>query len=111
MIGGKKFEVIGLYETGSLLIDTTVVMDIETARELLNVDKKSVSAFYVEPKPEVALSELGERITSALDDVQVRTMSQFNIQVGDIMGKLELFLSLTVGLALWSAEWESPIRC
>ncbi len=31
LIGGKKFEVIGLYETGSLLIDTTVVMDIETA--------------------------------------------------------------------------------
>ncbi len=100
LIGGKKFEVIGLYETGSLLIDTTVVMDIETARDLLNVDKKTVSAFYVEPKPDVELSELGERITKALDDVQIRTMSQFNIQVGDIMGKLELFLSLTVGLAL-----------
>ena len=100
LIGGKKFEVIGLYETGSLLIDTTVVMDIETARELLNVDKNSVSAFYVEPQPLVDLSDLGERITGALDDVQIRTMSQFNIQVGDIMGKLELFLSLTVGLAL-----------
>ena len=37
---------------------------------------------------------------ATLDDVQYRTMSQFNIQVGDIMGKLELFLSLTVGLAL-----------
>jgi putative ABC transport system permease protein len=100
LIGGKKFEVIGLYETGSLLIDGTVVMEIETARELLNVDKKSVSAFYVEPKPLVDLSDLGDRITTSLDDVQVRTMSQFNIQVGDIMGKLELFLSLTVGLAL-----------
>jgi putative ABC transport system permease protein len=100
LIGTKKFQVIGLYETGSLLIDTTVVMDIETARELLNVDKKSVSAFYVEPKPFVDLSDLGERISAALDDVQVRTMSQFNVQVGNIMGKLELFLSLTVGLAL-----------
>jgi putative ABC transport system permease protein len=100
LIGNKKFEVIGIYETGSLLIDTTVVMDIETARELLNVDKNSISAIYVEPRPDVELSSLGERITAGLDDVQVRTMSQFNIQVGDIMGKLELFLSLTVGLAL-----------
>jgi putative ABC transport system permease protein len=100
MIGGKKFDVIGLYETGSLLIDTTVVMDIETARALLNVDKKDVSAFYVEPEPLFDLSALGEDINSKLDDVQIRTMSQFNIQVGDIMGKLELFLSLTVGLAL-----------
>ena len=32
LIGGKKFEIIGLYETGSLLIDTTVVMEIEAAR-------------------------------------------------------------------------------
>jgi putative ABC transport system permease protein len=100
LIGAKKFEVIGIYETGSLLIDTTVVMDIETARELLNVDKQSVSTIYVEPQPLVDLSDLGERITAALDDVQFRTMSQFNLQVGDIMGKLELFLSLTVGLAL-----------
>ena len=62
LIGGKKFEVIGLYETGSLLIDTTIVMEIETARELLNVDKNNVSAFYVEPQPLVDLSDLGERI-------------------------------------------------
>ncbi len=100
LIGGKKFEVIGIYETGSLLIDTTVVMDINTARELLNVDKNSVSAFYVEPMPLVDLSALGDRITDAVDDVQVRTMSQFNVQVGNIMGKLDLFLLLTVGLAL-----------
>jgi putative ABC transport system permease protein len=100
LIGGKKFDVIGLYETGSLLIDTTIVMEIETARALLNVDKNSVSAFYVEPQPLVDLSELGDRIASKLDDVQFHTMSQFNLQVGDIMGKLELFLSLTVGLAL-----------
>ena len=100
LIGGKKFEVIGIYETGSLLIDTTIVMEIETARKLLNVDKNNVSAFYVEPQPLVDLSELGKRITEALDDVEIRTMSQFNIEVGDVMGKLELFLSGTVGLAL-----------
>ncbi len=99
-IGGKKFNIIGLYETGSLLIDTTIVMEIEAARALLNVDPKSVSAFYVEPQPLVDLDDLGEKISSKFDDVQFRTMSQFNVQVGGIMGKLELFLSLTVGLAL-----------
>ena len=111
LIGGKKFEVIGLYETGSLLIDTTVVMEIEAARALLNVDKSDVSAFYVEPEPLFDLASLGERITGALDDVQIRTMSQFNIQVGNIMGKLDLFLLLTVGLHSWSAAWGLPIPC
>jgi putative ABC transport system permease protein len=99
-IGGKPFQVIGLYQTDSLLIDMTIVMEITTARRLLNVDDAEVSAFYVEPQPFTDLDVLSDRITSAIDSVQVRSMSQFNIQVGNIMGKLDLFLLMTVGLAL-----------
>jgi putative ABC transport system permease protein len=100
LIGGKPFNIIGIYETGSLLIDTTIVMEITTARELLKLDKANVSVFYVEPQPLVELDELSDRITKAFPDIQVKSMSQFNIQVGNIMGKLDLFLLLTVGLAL-----------
>jgi putative ABC transport system permease protein len=100
LIGRKPFKVIGIYETGSLLIDTTVVMEITTARQLLGADNSSVSAFYVEPQPLTDLSVLSERITRAVDGVEVRSLSSFNIEVGDIMGKLDLFLLLTVGLAL-----------
>ena len=100
LIGGKTFQIVGLYETGSLLIDTTIVMEITTARELLKLDKDYVSVMYVEPEPLVDLDELADRIRDALPDVQARSMSQFNLQVGNIMGKLNLFLLLTVGLAL-----------
>jgi putative ABC transport system permease protein len=100
LIGGKPFDIVGLYETGSLLIDTTIVMEITTARELLKLPKNYVSVFYVEPEPLVDLDVLTDRISAALPDLQVRSMSQFNIQVGDIMGKLDLFLGLTVSLAL-----------
>ena len=83
------------------MIDTTIVMEITTARELLKLDKNYVSVLYVEPKPLVDLDDLADRITRQLStDVQVRSMSQFNLQVGNIMGKLDLFLLLTVGLAL-----------
>ncbi len=91
---------MGIYETGSLLIDTTIVMEITTARELLKLEKDYVSVMYVEPEPLVDLDELGDRITATVPGVQVRSMSQFNLQVGNIMGKLDLFLLLTVGLAL-----------
>jgi putative ABC transport system permease protein len=100
LIGGKPFNVIGIYETGSLLIDTTIVMEISTARELMKLDKSNVSTFYIEPLPLVELDDLSDRIAKAIPEIQVRTMSQFNIQVGNIMGKLDLFLLLTVGLAL-----------
>jgi putative ABC transport system permease protein len=100
LIGGKPFKIIGIYETGSFLIDLTVVTEITTARKLLNVDDNNVSAFYLEPDPFTDVTTLGDRITSAIPDVQIRSMSQFNLQVGNIMGKLDTFLILTVGLAL-----------
>jgi putative ABC transport system permease protein len=100
LIGGKPFEIVGIYETGSLLIDTTIVMEITTARELLKLDKHYVSVLYVEPEPLLDLDVLADRIRDAQPEVQVRSMSQFNLQVGNIMGKLNLFLLLTVGLAL-----------
>jgi putative ABC transport system permease protein len=100
LIGDKRFTIVGLYETGSFLIDTTVVMEITMAREFLKLAKDYVSVYYVEPTPLVDLDDLADRITSALPNLQVRSMSQFNIQVGNIMSKLDLFLLLTVGLAL-----------
>jgi putative ABC transport system permease protein len=100
LLGGKPFEIVGIYETGSLLIDTTIVMEITAARELFKLDKHYVSVLYVEPQPLVDLNDLADRIRAALPDVQARSMSQFNLQVGNIMGKLDLFLLLTVGLAL-----------
>jgi putative ABC transport system permease protein len=100
LIGGKPFQIVGLYDTGSLLIDTTIVMEITTARELLKLGQNYVSVYYVEPQPLVDLDVLSDRISAAKPDVQVRSMSQFNIQVGSIMGKLDMFLALTVGLAL-----------
>ena len=100
LLGGKPFQIVGLYETGSLLIDTTIVMEITAARELLKLDKKYISVYYVEPDPLVDLDALADRIRDSLPDIQVRSMSQFNLQVGNIMGKLDLFLLLTVSLAL-----------
>jgi putative ABC transport system permease protein len=100
LIGGKPFKIIGIYETGSFIIDLTVVTEITTARKLLNVDEGNVSTFYLEPDPFTDITTLGDRITSAIPDVQIRSMSQFNLQVGNIMGKLDTFLILTVGLAL-----------
>jgi putative ABC transport system permease protein len=100
LIGGKPFKIIGIYETGSLLVDLTVVTEITTARKMLNVDEGNVSVFYLEPDPFTNVSALTDQITRAVPGVQVRSLSQFNLQVGNIMGKLDTFLVMTVGLAL-----------
>src|SRR5262249_45345316 len=41
-IGGKPFRIVGLYETGSMILDVVIVMDIETARSVLNEPPDSV---------------------------------------------------------------------
>ena len=35
-IGGKPFNIVGIYETGSMLLDVVILMDIETARGVLH---------------------------------------------------------------------------
>jgi putative ABC transport system permease protein len=100
LIAGRPYRIIGLYETGSIMIDETVVMEIQAARDLLHINKDVVSAFFVEPARGGDVDPLQERIEQAVPDVQVRSMAQFNIQVGNIMGQLDVFLLLTIGLSL-----------
>jgi len=47
-IAEKNYSIIGIYETGSLLLDVVIVMDIESARGVLNFAKDSISSIYVE---------------------------------------------------------------
>src|SRR5262249_2532706 len=46
-IGNKDFTIVGLYNTGSLLIDETIVMDINMAPELLGLPPDAGSTFNV----------------------------------------------------------------
>jgi putative ABC transport system permease protein len=98
-VGGKPFEIIGIYETGSLITDVTIVMELESARELLKIGKDDVSTFYIEPEKGLDVDELAQRLEAKFNDIDAKSMAQFNLKVDDIMGKLDLFLLMAVGLA------------
>jgi putative ABC transport system permease protein len=99
-IGREEFTIVGLYETGSLVTDMTIVMEIGVARKLLGVADEAVSTFDVEPVRITETEALAGRIEVALPGVHAQRISQFSLTVGAIMGKLDLFLLLAVGLAL-----------
>ena len=48
-IGNKAFTIVGIYDTGSMFLDVMIIMDIDTARELLGLGPDAVSSYYVEP--------------------------------------------------------------
>jgi putative ABC transport system permease protein len=99
-VGREDFTIVGLYETGSLVTDMTIVMEIGVARKLLGVTEGAVSTFDVEPARITETEALAGRIEAALPGVHAQRISQFNLTVGAVMGKLDLFLLLAVGLAL-----------
>ena len=43
-LGSQDFTIVGLYNTGSPLIDSTIVMDIGMARKLLSLGPNAVSS-------------------------------------------------------------------
>jgi putative ABC transport system permease protein len=99
-IGGKPFEIIGLYETGSMILDVVIVMDIDTARGLLNEPKDSVSCIYVEGEDPGANAALSAAIETAHPGFDARSMTEAQANFGSLMGQVDSFLMMTVSLAL-----------
>jgi putative ABC transport system permease protein len=99
-IGGDSFEIIGLYDTGSMFLDVVVIMDIDTARRVLKVSKDTVSTFYVEGSDPSKNDALSNEIERAVPGVDARGVNEILSNFGDLMNQLDLFLLATVMLAL-----------
>ena len=91
-IGDQLFTIVGLYETGSIVLDVTIVMDIATARDLLGIKEGTVSCFLVEPTNPAHLHSVQAAIQTLVPQVDARSTSEFNMNFGRIMGELDVFL-------------------
>jgi len=99
-IADKNYTIVGLYETGSLLLDVVIVMDIETARSVLNFAKDSISSIYVEAKNPGGYDALSATIEKANPGVDARSMNEIKANFGSLMGQVDKLLMMTVSLAL-----------
>ena len=61
-VNGRDLKVIGIYHSGSLLIDVNVVMDIGVVREMGRIASDSVSCFYVEGDNSLSQHDLSRSI-------------------------------------------------
>jgi len=103
-IGAEMFTIIGIYDTGSFLLDPVIVMDINTARKVLNKSPTMVSSFYVEADNPDKIDEVAKTIEDTINEpnapLDARSMGEFAANFGNVMGQLDLFLLMTVSLAL-----------
>jgi len=99
-IGGKPFTIVGLYETGSLILDVVIVMDIDTARSLLKESSDSLSCIYVEGVDPQNNARLSAAIEQTFPGLDARSMSEAQANFSNLMGQIDTFLLMTVSLAL-----------
>ena len=99
-IGGKPFEVVGMYDTGSMLLDVVILMDIDVARGLLGLSKDVVSSCYVEGDDAAGNDALSVKIKAEVGGVDARGMSEIQNNFSGLMGQLETFLLMIVAFGL-----------
>lgn len=99
-IGGEPFEIIGLYETGSILLDVIIIMDLGTLRKFSQLPDDTVSIFYVEGDDPARNEALGDMIEDTFQGVDARSSNEMMATFGSMMNQLDLFLLATVMLAL-----------
>jgi putative ABC transport system permease protein len=99
-IAGKPFQIVGIYETGSMILDVIIIMDIEMARTVLNEPKDSVSCIYVEGNNAANNTAMAAAIEKTHPGFDARSMNEAQANFSALMGQVDTFLFMTVSLAL-----------
>lgn len=99
-IADLDYTIVGLYETGSMLLDVVIIMDIDTARKALKMPEELVSTIYVEANTPPGYEALCATIETDEPGVDARSMNEVQADFGALMGQVDAFLFMTVSLAL-----------
>ncbi|MCC6740863.1 MAG: ABC transporter permease [Planctomycetia bacterium] len=106
-VGELDYEVVGVYQTGSLFLDGTLVMHLETAWSFAgNNSRDVVTSFYVEPvaqsPEEMARVEKAVEAEFAQETRKVDCLStaEWQSEFGKLLGHLDVFLIVVSSIAV-----------
>ncbi|MBQ18348.1 MAG: ABC transporter permease [Planctomycetaceae bacterium] len=72
-VNGDPLEIVGIYHCGQLMLDVSIILDIDVVRRLNRFDRQSVCAFYVEPDGTVEDQVLVNKIRERFRGREVKT--------------------------------------
>ncbi|MBR9677995.1 MAG: ABC transporter permease [Nanoarchaeota archaeon] len=90
-IDGESFKIIGVFESGSNMIDNFIVMHIDDARDLFNLPENSVNSFMVDPSNPAQSDELAKYINRKFSKLHASTSQEFAKQFGETFSVISLF--------------------
>lgn len=94
------FEIIGIYDTGSMFLDVVIITDINVARRILKEPESKISCIYVEADDPRRMEEVSEAIEAEIPNIDARNMDEFSENFTRLLGDLDTFLLMIVSLAL-----------
>ena len=98
-INGDPFTIVGIYHCGQLMLDVSIIADIDVVRRLTRFDRDSVCAFYVEPDGTVENETLVEQIRETFRGREIQS-------TGNIAGALATgnpLIDLLLAIQNWLA--------
>ncbi len=99
-VNDTSFRIVGIYTTGSDLLDNSILLQIDDARESTGFPKGKVSylnATIVNPKED---RQIAERINLIYGDkVKARTLSDFSAQFGQVFDSITALVLIVASIA------------
>ncbi|MCR4369489.1 MAG: ABC transporter permease [archaeon] len=99
-VNGESLRVIGVYTTGSDLLDNSILMPIETIREITGFPKDKVSFINVQLNNPAEDKRVVDRINLLYgDEIKAATLSDFSSQFGEIFNSVTLLVAAIASIA------------
>ncbi|MHC5035995.1 MAG: ABC transporter permease [Planctomycetota bacterium] len=94
-INGVSFEIVGLYHTGSMFLDQSVLMPIDDARKLKNMQASAVSVIYAEPldSSKESLQRTAASIQTLAPGIEAKTKYDWHEDFNKVLGSLDAFFT------------------
>lgn len=99
-VEGEKFEIIGVYRTGSQMFNSSILMTLEDLQELRGLQKDKIAQYNIElinPDEDQKVIKLIEFKYG--DELDAISTSDFSAQIAEFIGMLRLLVMSVAGLA------------
>jgi putative ABC transport system permease protein len=98
-INGDEFTIVGIYHCGQLMLDVSIIVDIDVVRRLTRFEPNSACAFYVEPDGTVDNEQLAERIREKFRGREIES----GVSIAGAMATGNPLIDLLLAIQNWLA--------
>jgi putative ABC transport system permease protein len=85
-----KFRIVGIYETGTFMMDSGIFIPLSVARELSGMDKDVISTIYLEPYNPKLSDKLAKKIDFMYPDLDATSMGSTQ-KINQILTNIDIF--------------------